>query len=92
MTIIFKIADDQGLLPLDLKDLRSMVQYVGDNAAQFKTAYGNVSAQSVGAIQRALRAWKNRAEMCFSASRHWTSGTGWQWQMTDAVISIFCIA
>lgn len=54
MTIIFKIADDQGLLLLDLKDLRSMVQYVGDNAAQFKTAYGNVSAQSVGAIQRAL--------------------------------------
>lgn len=54
MTIIFKIADDQGLLLLDLKDLRSMVQYVGDNAAQFKTTYGNVSAQSVGAIQRAL--------------------------------------
>ena len=54
MTIIFKIADDQGLLLLDLKDLRSMVQYVGDNAAQFKTSYGNVSGQSVGAIQRAL--------------------------------------
>lgn len=54
MTIIFKIADDQGLLLLDLKDLRSMVQYVGNNAAQFKTTYGNVSAQSVGAIQRAL--------------------------------------
>lgn len=54
MTIIFKIADDQGLLLLDLKDLRSMVQYVGDNAVQFKTTYGNVSAQSVGAIQRAL--------------------------------------
>lgn len=54
MTIIFKIADDQGMLLLDLKDLRSMVQYVGDNAAQFKTTYGNVSAQSVGAIQRAL--------------------------------------
>lgn len=53
MTIIFKIADDQGLL-LDLKDLRSMVQYVGDNAAQFKTTYGNVSAQSVSTIQRAL--------------------------------------
>ena len=92
MTIIFKIADDQGLLLLDLKDLRSMVQYVGDNAAQFKTAYAmcrlRVSARSNGLCC----AWKNRAEMCFSASRHWTSGTGWQWQMTDAVISIFCIA
>ena len=54
MEIIFKIADDQGLLLLDLKDLRSMCQYVGDNAAQFKTKYGNVTAQSVGAIQRGL--------------------------------------
>lgn len=92
MTIIFKIADDQGLLLLDLKDLRSMVQYVGDNAAQFKTAYGNVSAQSVGAIQRALLRLEEQGGDVFSASRHWTSGTGWQWQMTDAVISIFCIA
>ena len=54
MHIIFKIADDNGLLLLDLKDLRSMAQFVADNAAQFKTTYGNVSAQSVGAIQRCL--------------------------------------
>lgn len=54
MEIIFKIADDQGMLLLDLKDLRSMCQYVGDNASQFKTQYGNVTAQSVGAIQRGL--------------------------------------
>ena len=54
MNIIFRVADEQGLLLLDLKDLRSMVQFVGENAAALKTKYGNVSAQSVGAIQRAL--------------------------------------
>ncbi len=54
MSIIFRVADEENLLLLDLKDLRSMVQYVGDNAAEFKTKYGNVSAQSIGAIQRAL--------------------------------------
>ena len=56
LTMVFKIADDNGLLLLDLKDLRAMLQYVGDNAAQFKTQYGNVSAASVGAIQRGLLA------------------------------------
>lgn len=54
LRIVFRIADDQGLLLLDLKDLRSMVQYVGDNAKEFKLSYGNISPQSVGAIQRAL--------------------------------------
>jgi DNA helicase HerA-like ATPase len=54
LTLVFKIADDNGLLLLDLKDLRAMVQFVGDNAAQFKTQYGNVSAASIGAIQRGL--------------------------------------
>ena len=54
LTLVFKIADDNGLLLLDLKDLRAMLQYVGDNAAQFKTEYGNVSAASIGAIQRGL--------------------------------------
>ncbi|HMF11062.1 MAG TPA: helicase HerA-like domain-containing protein [Gemmataceae bacterium] len=56
LTLTFKIADDNGLLLLDLKDLQAMVQYVGDNAGQFKTEYGNISAASVGAIQRALLA------------------------------------
>jgi len=56
LNIIFKIADDNGLLLLDLKDLRSMAQFVGDNAGQFKTQYGNISAASVGAIQRSLLA------------------------------------
>src|SRR5205085_7422549 len=54
LNIVFKIADDSGLLLLDLKDLRAMLQYVADNADQFKTQYGNVSAASVGAIQRNL--------------------------------------
>ena len=54
LTLAFKIADDHGLLLLDLKDLRAMLQFLGDNAAEFKTAYGNVSAASVGAIQRGL--------------------------------------
>ncbi len=54
LTIIFKIADDNGLLLLDLKDLKAMARYVGDNAEQFKTQYGNISAASVGAIQRNL--------------------------------------
>jgi len=54
LNMVFKIADESGLLLLDLKDLRSMLQYVADNADQFKTQYGNVSAASVGAIQRNL--------------------------------------
>jgi len=54
LTLVFKAADDAGLLLLDTKDLRAMLQHVGDNAAQFTTAYGNISAASVGAIQRGL--------------------------------------
>jgi DNA helicase HerA-like ATPase len=54
LSLTFKIADDNGLLLLDLKDLQAMVQYVGDNAAQFRTEYGNISTASVGAIQRSM--------------------------------------
>ena len=54
LNLVFKIADDRGLLLLDLKDLRAMLQYVGENASEFTTQYGNVSAASVGAIQRGL--------------------------------------
>nr|WP_315233791.1 helicase HerA-like domain-containing protein [uncultured Albidiferax sp.] len=54
LNMVFKIADDNGLLLLDLKDLRAMLQYVGDNSSEFTTQYGNVSAASVGAIQRGL--------------------------------------
>jgi DNA helicase HerA-like ATPase len=54
LNMVFKIADENALLLLDLKDLRSMLQYVADNADQFKTKYGNISAASAGAIQRNL--------------------------------------
>ncbi len=54
LSLVFKVADDNGLLLLDLKDLRAMLQHVGENAAQFTTEYGNVSAASIGAIQRGL--------------------------------------
>ncbi len=54
LNIAFQIADDTGLLLLDLKDLRALLQYVGDSAKDFKTTYGNISAASVGAIQRGL--------------------------------------
>jgi DNA helicase HerA-like ATPase len=54
LQIVFKVADDQGLLLLDLKDLRAMLQHVGENGRQYTTQYGNVSAASVGAIQRGL--------------------------------------
>ncbi len=54
LTLVFKIADDDGLLLLDFKDLRAMVQHVGDNAREFTTEYGNISTASIGAIQRGL--------------------------------------
>ncbi len=54
--LVFKIADERGLLLLDAKDLRAMLQFIGDNAKEFTTEYGNVSAASVGAIQRGLLA------------------------------------
>jgi len=54
LQLVFKIADDQGLLIIDLKDLRATLQYVGDNAKDFTTEYGNISAASIGAIQRGL--------------------------------------
>ncbi|MBA2686343.1 MAG: DUF853 family protein [Gemmatimonadaceae bacterium] len=54
LAIVFQVADDNGLLLLNLADLRAMLQFIGDNASQLTTKYGNVSAASVGAIQRGL--------------------------------------
>ena len=54
LNLVFKVADDNQLLLLDLKDLRAMLQFVGENAKEFTTEYGNISAASVGAIQRGL--------------------------------------
>ncbi len=56
LNLVFKIADDAGLALLDAKDLRAMLQFVGENAAKFTTEYGNVSAASIGAIQRGMLA------------------------------------
>ena len=65
LRIIFRIADDRGLLLIDLKDLRSMVQYAGDNAKEYKLSYGNISTQTVGAIQRALLALEDAGGEAF---------------------------
>ena len=65
LTLVFKIADDNGLLLLDLKDLRAMLQYVGDNAKQFTTEYGNISAASIGAIQRSLLSLEEQGGAAF---------------------------
>ncbi|HWW96121.1 MAG TPA: DUF853 domain-containing protein [Edaphobacter sp.] len=54
LTLVFKIADDSGLLLLDMKDMQAMLQHVGDNARDYQTQYGNISAASIGAIQRGL--------------------------------------
>jgi DNA helicase HerA-like ATPase len=54
LSLAFKLADEEGLLVLDLKDLQALITFVGDNAARLRTSYGNVSAASVGAIQRGL--------------------------------------
>lgn len=64
LNIVFKVADEHGLLLLDLKDLRAMLQYVGDNHAEFTTMYGNVSTASIGAIQRALLAFESEGGEC----------------------------
>ena len=65
LRIVFRIADDKGLLLIDLKDLRAMIQYVGDNAKEFKLTYGNISSQSVGAIQRALMTLEDEGAEAF---------------------------
>src|SRR5258706_178095 len=65
LNLVFRIADDGGLLLLDSKDLRAMLQHVGENAAQFTTQYGNVSAASIGAIQRGLLALENQGATQF---------------------------
>jgi hypothetical protein len=67
LSLVFKVADDNGLLLLDMKDLRAMLQHVGDNADQFQTQYGNISKASVGAIQRNLLALEEQhADLLFA--------------------------
>lgn len=65
LNIVFRVADDNELLLIDLKDLRAMVQFVGDHRAEFTTMYGNVSSASIGAIQRALLAFEDEGGELF---------------------------
>lgn len=65
LTLVFKIADDNGMLLLDTKDLRSMLQFVGDNSESLKTTYGNVSKASIGAIQRSLLEMEHQGSVNF---------------------------
>jgi DNA helicase HerA-like ATPase len=65
LTLVFKIADDSGMLLLDFKDLRAMVQHVGENAKDFTTEYGNISTASIGAIQRGLLELENQGAQQF---------------------------
>ena len=67
LNIVFRIADDRGLLLIDMKDLRSMLNYVSDNAKQYTATYGNITAQSIGAIQRALLTLENQGADKFFA-------------------------
>ncbi len=65
LTLVFKIADDHGLLLLDMKDMQAMLQHVSDNAAEYKAEYGNMSAASLGAIQRGLMQLGQQGGDCF---------------------------
>lgn len=81
LDIIFRIADDQGLLLLDFKDLRAITQYIGDNAKSFQNQYGNISSASVGAIQSLISSIgspKKCAAPCCS------SDNSPRWMRTDA--------
>ncbi len=90
LNIIFRIADDQGLLLLDFKDLRAITQYIGDNAKSFQNQYGNISSASVGAIQRGLLTLEQQGARRISlVSRCWISKTGCVPMLTVKVLSIF---
>ncbi len=65
LNLVFRIADDRKMLLLDLKDLRSMLQYVGDNSSAYTTAYGTISKQSIGAIQRGLMSLEGQGADAF---------------------------
>ena len=67
MDIIFRVADDRGLLLLDMKDLRAMLSYVSEHAEEYSRQYGNVSPSSVGAIQRSLLSLENQGAVDFFA-------------------------
>ena len=63
LTAVFKIADDKGLLLLDLKDLRAMLVHSGENAKEYQLAYGNISGASIGSIQRGILTLESQGEI-----------------------------
>jgi DNA helicase HerA-like ATPase len=73
LNIAFRIADERGLLLLDLKDLRALLQLIADNAGELTTAYGNVSKATIGTIQRQLLVLENQQGDEFLANRRSTS-------------------
>lgn len=81
LSIVFRIADDRGLLLLDLKDLRAMVQYVGDHAKEFTLEYGNITAQSAGAILRSLLTLEDQGGAFFFGEPAFDI---YDWMKTDA--------
>jgi DNA helicase HerA-like ATPase len=88
--LVFKIADDNGLLLLDLKDLRAMLQHVGDNAAKYKTEYGNVTGSSIGAIQRGLLALENQGGVQFFGEPMLAIGDLMQVRAGKGVVNVLC--
>jgi DNA helicase HerA-like ATPase len=88
LALVFKIADDNGLLLLDMKDLRAMLQFVGDNAKDFTTNYGNVSTASIGAIQRGLLALEQQGAGKFFGEPALNIGDLMQSESGRGVISI----
>ncbi len=88
--MVFKVADDNGMLLLDLKDLRAMLQFVGDNAKQFTTNYGNVSAASVGAIQRGLLQMEQQGADKFFGEPALNVADLMQTEGGKGVISVLC--
>jgi len=90
LSLVFKIADDNGMALLDLKDLRAMLQHVGDNASQFTTEYGNISAASVGAIQRGLLQIEEQGGAKFFGEPMLNIGDFMQTSDGKGVINVLC--
>jgi DNA helicase HerA-like ATPase len=76
LNIVFRVADEKQMLLIDIKDLRAMLQYVSDNATEFRTVYGNISAASVGAILRSLLTIEDQGGHLFFGEPHWMSWIG----------------
>lgn len=88
LNIVFRIADDKGLLLIDLKDLRILLNYVAEHKDDYLTTYGSISRQSVGGILRALLPLENQGGDLFSENRIWIFMTGCVRMCTAKVLSM----